>query len=111
MAVATPKAVLHYQRTDETFPFREWVATLKDAKVKAAIANRIDRVSLGSTGHTNDVGSGVQELKIDLGPGYRVYFGNDGKQIVILLCGGDKSTQTADIQKAKAFWADYKARK
>ena len=52
----------------------------------------------------------VHELKIDLGPGYRVYFGNDGKELVILLCGGDKSTQAADIETAKAFWADYKAR-
>ncbi len=98
-------------KADGALPYREWMASLKDAKIKATIAQRVDRVALGNVGHTNDVGGGVQELKIDLGSGYRVYFGNDGKDVVILLCGGDKSTQATDIKNAKGYWADYKRRR
>jgi len=60
---------------------------------------------------TRSVGNGVQELKIDIGPGYRVYYGMDGEAVVILLCGRDKGTQDADIEKAKGYWQDFKARK
>ena len=60
---------------------------------------------LGNLGHTNSVGEGVQELKIDFGPGYRIYFGQDGDEVVILLCGGDKSSQADDIAKAKGALA------
>lgn len=72
---------------------------------------RIDRLSLGNLGDGKPVGSGVQELRIDFGPGYRVYIGQDGARLILLLCGGDKSSQAKDIQAAHAYWADYKRRK
>lgn len=65
---------------------------------------RIDRLSLGNEGHWNSVGEGVRELKITDGKGYRVYYGWTGKEAVLLLCGGDKSSQTKDIKQAKEYW-------
>jgi putative addiction module killer protein len=62
---------------------------------------------LGNFGDSKPVGGGVEELRIDLGPGYRIYFGRDGKTVVVLLCAGGKSTQSRDIETAKAFWRDY----
>jgi len=75
------------------------------------IAARIDRIELGNFGDSKALGQGVCELRVDYGPGYRVYFGRDGRQIVVLLVGGDKRTQSKDIATAQQFWADYKARK
>ena len=84
----------------ETDIFKKWFASLKDKRAKARIDVRIKRVSLGNFGDVEPVGNGVSELKIDYGAGYRVYFVKQGNIIVILLCGGDKSTQSKDIQKA-----------
>ena len=70
----------------------------------------MDRVSLGNLGDCHGVGDGVQELRIDYGPGYRVYFGQLGSTIVLLLCGGDKSTQANDIEQAKHYWNEYRRR-
>ena len=74
------------------------------------INQRIRRVSLGNLGDYRSVGEGVCELKIDYGSGYRVYFGQIGTTIVLLLCGGDKSAQVKDIRKAKEYWGDYQSR-
>ena len=71
---------------------------------------RLERVRLGNLGDWKAVGEGVSELRIEAGPGYRVYYGQDGKSIVILLCGGSKATQTRDIKHAKLYWQDYKRR-
>lgn len=71
---------------------------------------RLDRVSLGNLGDCLGEGEGVQELRIDYGPGYRVYFGQEGMTIVMLLCGGDKSTQAKDIEIARRYWSDYRRR-
>ncbi len=71
---------------------------------------RLDRVSLGNFGDCHSVGEGVQELRIDYGPGYRVYFGQAGSTIVLLLCGGDKDTQSKDISLAKYYWNEYRRR-
>jgi len=71
---------------------------------------RPDRVSLGNLGDSHGLGEGVQELRIDYGSGYRVYLGQEGETIVLLLCGGDKSTQTKDIEKAKRYWNEYRRR-
>ena len=90
--------------------YRAWFTKLRDAVAKAAIAKRIDRLALGNFGYCREVGNGVSELKIDLGPGYRVYVGQQGEKLVILLCGGDKSTQPKDIDLAKKYWADWKRR-
>jgi putative addiction module killer protein len=99
-----------YQDEDGGIPYRAWFTKLRDAVAKAAIAKRIDRLALGNFGYCREVGNGVSELKIDLGPGYRVYVGQQGEKLVILLCGGDKSTQPKDIDLAKKYWADWKRR-
>jgi putative addiction module killer protein len=84
----------------ETDTYRQWFALLKDKKAKVCIDVRIKRVSLGNFGDVEPVGTGVSELRTDYGPGYRVYFLKQGNVILILLCGGDKSTQAKDIQRA-----------
>jgi len=91
-------------------PFSEWLASLRDRKVRAKIRVRLDRVSIGIWGDCHGVGEGVQELRINYGPGYRVYFAQEGVTVVLLLCGGDKSTQTRDIETAKRYWNDYRRR-
>ncbi|WP_026135379.1 type II toxin-antitoxin system RelE/ParE family toxin [Scytonema hofmannii] len=90
-----------------TVPFAEWLDSLRDKKAKAKIKERLKRVSLGNLGDCKSVGGGVFELRIDYGPGYRVYYGQVGLIIVILLLGRDKSTQEQDIRKAQEYWADY----
>ena len=84
----------------ETDVYKKWFGSIKDRKTKSVIDVRIRRISLGNFGDVEPVGKGVSELKIDYGAGFRIYFLNQGNVIVILLCGGDKSTQTKDIQKA-----------
>jgi putative addiction module killer protein len=91
-------------------PFSLWLKSL-DERVRAIVRNRLDRVALGNFGDTKPVGEGVQELRILEGAGYRVYYGIDGREIVLLLCGGDKSSQQKDIRNAKKYWKDYKADK
>ncbi len=90
-------------------PFDEWFDSLRDVKTKTIINKRLNRLSLGSLGDYRSVGEGVCELRIDFGPGYRVYFGQIGTAIVILLCGGDKSTQDQDIRKAQEYWTDCRS--
>jgi len=79
----------------------KWLTELRDQKAIARIQIRIDRLALGNPGDVRPVGSGISEMRIDYGPGYRIYFSQRGSEIVILLCGGDKTTQTSDIEKAK----------
>ena len=100
-----------YQTKDKESPFENWLDNLNDINAKARILQRIDRIALGNFGDCEPVGDGVHEVRIDYGPGYRIYFGNDGKMLVILLCGGTKRNQEKDIRKAKEYWQDYKARK
>jgi len=100
-----------YQTKEKESPFEDWLDNLSDINSKARILQRIDRIELGNFGDCRPVGDGVHELRIDYGPGYRIYFGNDGKVLVILLCGGTKRRQEKDIKKAKEYWQDYKARK
>jgi putative addiction module killer protein len=102
--------IVRYQREDGGEPYTVWFRGLRDAAAKMSIARRLRRVETGNFGDSKPVGEGVSELRIDTGPGYRVYFGMRGTSIVILLCGGDKSSQDSDIVKAKAFWADWKRR-
>jgi putative addiction module killer protein len=84
----------------QTRVFSAWLADLRDVQAKARINARIRRLSLGNPGHHRVLQSGVAELKIDYGPGYRVYYTQRGEELVILLCGGDKRTQTQDIERA-----------
>ena len=81
--------------------FMKWLTELRDQKAIARIQIRIDRLTLGNPGDVRPVGSGISEMRIDYGPGYRVYFSQRGSEIVILLCGGDKTTQKSDIENAK----------
>ncbi|HEY9868909.1 MAG TPA: type II toxin-antitoxin system RelE/ParE family toxin [Candidatus Obscuribacterales bacterium] len=97
-----------YQLPDGRVPYLEWLEGLKDQQARQRIQARFARIRLGNFGQTRSVGGGVHELKVDYGPGYRVYFGRDGQHIVILLCGGDKGTQDEDITKARTYWENYK---
>jgi putative addiction module killer protein len=90
----------------QTKAFRDWFAGLRDVRARARIDARITRLKVGLFGDAKPVGGGVCELRIDYDPGYRVYFVQRGKEIVILLCGGDKRTQTRDISAAKAMAAE-----
>ena len=100
----------YYQTLAGEQPFVEWLQGLKDRQTRARIEARIARVAVGNFGDTEPVGEGVLELRIDWGPGYRVYFARRGQVVVLLLCGGDKRTQQKDIDRAKAYFEDYKAR-
>ncbi|MFA7645628.1 MAG: type II toxin-antitoxin system RelE/ParE family toxin [Phenylobacterium sp.] len=85
----------------QTEPFREWLENLRDRKAAAKIAARLARLELGNFGDAEPVGEGVTELRIHFGPGYRVYVVQRGQILVVVLCGGDKSSQDRDIKRAK----------
>jgi putative addiction module killer protein len=91
-------------------PYMDWLRKLRDTKGKISVVRRVSRLESGNFGDHKSVGGGVWELKIDAGPGYRVYYAQAGKVLLLLLCGGDKSTQQRDIQNAKAAWHDWQAR-
>ena len=105
-----PREVRRYIKPDGRIPFAEWLESLRDGKVGTIITKRLDRVSSGNLGDYKSVGEGVCELRIKYGPGYRVYFGQIGTTIVLLLCGGDKSTQDRDIGTAIEYWREYEKR-
>lgn len=86
--------------------FDDWFAGLRDAKARARIQARIDRVETGNCGDCKSVGGRITELRIDYGPGYRVYCTRRKNVVIVLLCGGDKSTQQADIRRARALASD-----
>jgi putative addiction module killer protein len=90
--------------------FGGWLTGLKNTRTEAKILARIDRLSLGNFGDCKSLGGGLFELRIDWGPGYRVYYAMIGKACVLLLCGGDKSRQSADIRRAAEYLKDYRER-
>lgn len=102
--------LLRYQHGDGREPFTEWLATMRDKVAQARIRIRLRQVQAGNFGDCEPVGEGVTELRIHVGPGYRAYFGRHGKSVVILLCGGDKRSQPADIKHARALWMEWKRR-
>ena len=106
----TPKEVVVFRARDGRVPFEEWLDDLNDKKAVARVLARLARVRQGNLGDCKSVGEGVSELRVDYGPGYRVYFGQDGRTLVVLLCGGDKRTQDRDIRLARQYWHEYKAR-
>ncbi|WP_159586393.1 type II toxin-antitoxin system RelE/ParE family toxin [Chelativorans xinjiangense] len=91
----------------QTETFRKWRERLKDRRARTLIASRLDRLAYGHTGDVSPVGNGVSELRIHYGPGYRIYFTQRGDKIIVLLCGGDKSTQTKDIKAAKRLATEW----
>ena len=106
----TEITVLHYLTAAGRCPFLGWIDSVKDKAVKATVAARINRLRAGTLGDWKPVGNGVFELRVDRGPGYRIYFGRDGATVVILLTAGEKRSQQPDIKSAKAYWRDYEAR-
>jgi putative addiction module killer protein len=102
--------VIEYIDENGVNHFKEWLVSL-DTKMMARIQARIFRFQLENLGDVKPVGEGVLEARFHFGAGYRLYFGQDGGPIVVLLIGGDKSTQTKDIEKAKVFWKDFKESK
>jgi putative addiction module killer protein len=105
------QTLLMYIRSDGRSPYRDWRDSLLDIKTQAVVAERLDRVQRGLFGDCKSVGGGVLELRIDFGPGYRVYLGRDGNAVVILLSGGTKGSQKKDIHMAQSYWEDYSRRK
>ena len=107
---AREKTILTYVKADGSAPFNDWLEALKDRKARAIIRTRINRIRLGNLGDCKSVGDGVSELRIKFSAGYRIYFAREGDTIIILLSGGDKSSQNRDIKQAKQYWQDYKKR-
>lgn len=103
-----PKVIVIYEDENGSKPFSIWLKGLKDTPARQRIINRVQRIEQGNYGDCTPVGEGVFELRMFFGPGYRVYFGEEGHHRVILLCGGDKSSQEQDIKTAKFYWKEYK---
>ena len=102
--------ILIYETRLGRFPFEEWLNALADRRARAILRIRIDRLKFGNFGNAKNLGDGISELIIDYGPGYRIYFAKAGLTLIILLWGGSKKTQAIDIQTAKSYWKEYKAR-
>jgi putative addiction module killer protein len=102
-----PTTVIVYRSRDGRLPFNDWLHELRDKNAVALVLARVGRVRRGNFGDCKPVGKGVSELRVDYGPGYRVYFGQKGQTLVILLSGGDKRTQQQDISQAQGYWSDY----
>ena len=102
--------VFRYQAADGKEPLTEWLKSLRDKQAQAKVRIRLKRLEAGNFGDCEPVGDGVLELREHLGAGYSAYYGRRGQTIVILLCGGTKKSQVADIKTAKEYWADWKRR-
>ena len=102
--------ILHYLTRSEKDVFMEWRRELRDTKAKIAVDRRINRMELGNFGNHRFCRDGVWELRIDVGPGFRIYYAIAGTQVILLLCGGDKSTQDADINRACTYWQEWRGR-
>ena len=102
--------VRHYITAAGADPFAGWIASLADRQAQARVQARIDRLERGLLGDTRFCGEGVWELRIDWGPGYRAYYARAGERIILLLLGGDKRKQQADIERAKEYCRDYQQR-
>jgi putative addiction module killer protein len=108
LEVQRRKLVL-YETVGGRCPWREWFDGFKGQKVKAAIDARLLRLQRGNLGDCKAIGAGVSELRVHFGAGYRIYFGQEGDTLVVLLCGGSKGSQKRDINRARAYWSDYRS--
>jgi len=102
--------IRHYLTLGQKDLFQERHRTLRDTRARIAIDRRINRMELGNFGDHRFCRDGVWEMRIDVGPGYRVYYAIAGTQVILLLCAGDKRTQSADIDRACAYWHDWQRR-
>ncbi len=102
--------IRHYVTPDEKDIFLDWLKRLRDTTAKIQIVKRINRIELGNFGDHRFCRDGVFELRVNVGPGYRVHYAIAGQEIVLLLCGGDKRTQDADIDRAVAYWQEWQRR-
>jgi putative addiction module killer protein len=102
--------LFRYQTAGGKEPVTDWLHSLRDKQAQAKIRIRLKRLEAGIFGDSEPVGEGVLELREHLGAGYRVYYAKHGKMVIILLCGGSKKTQSADIKTAKDYWQDWKRR-
>lgn len=103
-----PREIRVYQTSSGREPFNEWLSSIRDTETQARIRARLERLEDSNLGDCQSVGEGVFELRIHFGSGYRVYFGQIDNTIILLLCGGDKSSQRRDIERAKIYWLEYK---
>jgi len=102
--------IRHYLTSDEKDVYLDWFGKLRDMTARVAVDRRVNRIELGNFGDHKFCRDGVWELRIDVGPGYRVYYAVAGKAVVLLLCGGDKRTQNTDIDRACEYWKDWQRR-
>jgi len=104
------KTIIVYRDKTGKEPFTKWLYRLKDDGNRRHILARLRRIEQGNYGDCKHIENGVFELRLFFGPGYRIYFGEDGNTLVILLCGGNKSSQAGDTQKALRYWNEYKSK-
>ena len=102
--------ILHYLTESRRDLYQLWLNSLMDVRARVAVQRRVDRMAAGNYGDHKFCREGVWELRVDVGPGYRVYYAQAGRAIVLLLCGGDKRSQQADIARAVEYWNDYQRR-
>ena len=103
-----PREIEAYRTQNGREPFTEWFNAVRDTRTQNRIRGRLDRLEKGNFGDCQSVGGGVFELRLPFGAGYRIYFGEVDRTIVLLLCGGDKASQVQDIERAKTYWREYK---
>jgi putative addiction module killer protein len=108
--IVEPKQILFYVDEEGNEPFLTWLNNLRDKQGRRRILNRLSRVQEGNYGDVAPIGEGLSELRLFFGPGYRIFFGEEAENIVVILCGGDKSSQNRDIEDAKAYWKEYQSR-
>ena len=108
MRSVQPRKIQAYRTSNGREPFTEWLKSVHDRNTRNRIERRLDRIRSGNFGDYRSVGTGVFELRFSFGTGYRIYFGEVDDTIVLLLCGGDKSSQARDIERAKRYWLEYK---
>ena len=111
MRGAVSRKAHEYMLEDGKKPYSDWLKSLRDKRAAVKVVAAVRKMEAGNFGDSEPVGEGVSENKLHYGPGYRVYYALDGQELVVLLCGGDKSTQQADIDQAKVYWAEYLERK
>ncbi len=100
-----------YRTNDDVEPYVVWLLALPDRQAKARIVVRINRMAGGNLGDVKSVGDGVWEARIDYGPGYRLYYAQAGRRLILLLIGGDKRTQQSDIAKAHGYWNNWQTQR